>query len=204
MGQLPPAPQGQRVDAYKALAACYCAPDETFPRTLEALVGQDETLAQLLQAAVSEDIEALEVDHARLFVGPYKLLAPPYGSVYLENSALMGESTMDAAELYHQEGLEAVANQVPDHITAELEFMHVLILKEAQTAGAGDIPGQAHYRERQKSFLSRHLGTWVADFAEKIAHHAQTEYYRALARVTKRFVLDDLDQLCRDEAVSRV
>ena len=31
-----------------------------------------------------QNFEALKVDFARLFVGPYKLLAAPYGSVYLE------------------------------------------------------------------------------------------------------------------------
>ncbi|MFP4481041.1 MAG: molecular chaperone, partial [Desulfohalobiaceae bacterium] len=52
-------------------------------------------------------LHRLRVDHAKLFVGPYQLAAPPFGSVYLEQrQTLMGESTQMVKELYRQAGLE--------------------------------------------------------------------------------------------------
>ena len=192
--------QEQRGYVYKVLAGCFCAPDEKLLDMLAGLAGQDETmLGEVARAAADESVETLKVDHARLFVGPYALLAPPYGSVYLEGEALMGESTMDAANSYRQKGLEAAENQVPDHITAELEFMHVLLLKQTEAIDTGEIETADHYQQEQGSFLARHLGAWVAQFAEKVVQHADTEYYRTLARVTRDLVLTDLNRLGYDE-----
>ncbi|MBM2831889.1 MAG: torD6, partial [Dehalococcoidia bacterium] len=43
-----------------------------------------------------------------LFVGPYRLLAPPYWSAYLEDArVVMGDSTMDVKNRYREEGLVA-------------------------------------------------------------------------------------------------
>ncbi|UTW70898.1 molecular chaperone TorD family protein [Anaerobacillus sp. HL2] len=41
-----------------------------------------------------KDVTKLKVDFAKLFVGPFDVLAPPYSSVYLnEGRAVYGEST---------------------------------------------------------------------------------------------------------------
>ncbi|MBW1770891.1 MAG: molecular chaperone TorD family protein [Deltaproteobacteria bacterium] len=81
------------------------------------------------------EIDDLCVDFARLFVGPYALLAPPYGSVYLDGERkVMGDSTMDVCMRYAEVGLQLADHfkEVPDHIAAELEFIYFLILKEAE------------------------------------------------------------------------
>ena len=65
------------------------------------------------------DLEALTIDFARLFVGPYKLLAAPYGSVYLDSGrTTMGDSTLDVKSRYCEAGLNAATNfkEAPDHI----------------------------------------------------------------------------------------
>ena len=71
------------------------------------------------------EAESLKSDFSRLFIGPFKLLAPPYGSIYLDgNSCLMGASTMEVRQLYRNEGLNPVIKEAPDHIAIELEFMY--------------------------------------------------------------------------------
>ncbi|MFN2356106.1 MAG: molecular chaperone, partial [Desulfopila sp.] len=69
----------------------------------------------------------LLVEYARLFVGPFELLAPPYGSVYLETGRrLMGDSTIAVQHMYTNAGLTLDVQEAPDHIALELEFMHYL------------------------------------------------------------------------------
>jgi len=193
--------QEQRADVYKTLAACFCPPDEALLHMLnDPALGADTPAGALARAAAHSDLRALQVDHARLFVGPFKVLASPYGSVYLEGNAVMGESTADVAQWYRREGMEVADKQVPDHITAELEFVHVLILRETEAMDAGEMKAMWRYRQKQRSFLASHLGAWLAEFAQRSRQHAQTEFYRALADEAERFVLNDLQQLNCDEA----
>lgn len=187
----------QRADTYKLLAECYCLPDEKLIGRLDDLARQaDDPLGELSRVASGiGDIEALRVDYARLFVGPFKLLAPPYGSLYLEGDILMGNSTADVVNWYRQEGVEIAVKDMPDHVVAELEFMHILILKDISATGDGDAETACDYREKQRSFLGAHLGAWVTAFTEKIRENARTEYYKALGRVTGRFIHEDLARL---------
>lgn len=184
-----------RADTYQTLAQCYYSPDQELLDTLGEPGGAGAGLEQIARAAAGANLAELLVDHARLFIGPYKLLAPPYGSVWLEDGILMGNSTMDVEDFYRREEVEATSRDVADHITAELEFMCVLIAKESNAAGAGDRDAADDYRKTQKKFLGLHLGAWIAGFADSVRQHAETEFYRTLARLTAEFVARDAEQL---------
>ena len=191
--------EGLRADVYRILAECYRSPDEELLRALGDLGAPGgSALDQIVQAAASGDVEKLRIDHARLFIGPYKLPAPPYGSVYLEDGVLMGNSTVDVKDFYREEGMEASGEEAPDHITAELEFMCVLIGKEMEAVKVGDLDTANQYRQKQKTFLGVHLGAWIAEFTARIQQEAQTEFYRTLGRVTGQFVRKDLELLSTD------
>ncbi|MHC4592272.1 MAG: TorD/DmsD family molecular chaperone [Planctomycetota bacterium] len=190
--------EGRRADSYETLAECYHLPDDELVMTLRDAARRSDVLAgeiiRSLPALGSTD--ALKVDYSRLFVGPYELLAPPYGSVYLEDNQLMGESTADAGGLYGQEDLHVSLKEAPDHICVELEFMRFLILKGIEAIQNGDRERARSYRHKQRSFLNVHLGAWVADFAERIRANAQTDFYRTLGHLTGTFVRGDLKHLC--------
>jgi len=87
----------ERADAYKVLLECYYLPDENLIRMLNSLTESAHGLYPDFAGSIPgmDDVQLLMVDYSKLFVGPYQLLAPPYGSVYLEDGKLMGESTMD-------------------------------------------------------------------------------------------------------------
>ncbi len=190
---------GHRADAYRILAECYHSPDDEFLQALGGLeVGPNAAVDQLVHAAATVDLEKLQIDHARLFIGPYKLLPPPYGSIYLEDGALMGNSTMNVEDFYRKEGMEASGQEVPDHITAELEFMCVLIARESEAAKTDDTESVDNYRQKQKTFLSIHLGAWIAEFTDKIRQEAQTEFYKTLGCVTEQFLRQDIELLSAD------
>jgi DMSO reductase family type II enzyme chaperone len=145
-----------------------------------------------------ENRQTITIDHAALFVGPFSVPAPPYGSVYLEDKRqLMGASTMDVRRHYRSIGLDLSQdfNEAPDHICAELEFMHVLVHQAIAAVDAGDHDLLAAAIGRQQAFLERHLGAWVPAFADRVAEHAQTDFYRLLASVVRGFVAEDLKAL---------
>ena len=189
-----------RRDSYKLLSECYYLPEE---KTLEKLSELEtalghaclETVGNIHKMREWTDIAQLRVDYSKLFVGPFKLLAPPYGSVYLEGGRqVMGNSTVDVKNRYKEAGLD-FSNQVmeaPDHIALELEFMYYLIFKETEAVEQGDPVSTTNYLEKQKAFLERHLGRWVAKFADNVEQYATTGFYQQLAQATKIFVQQDV------------
>ena len=190
-----------RATAYRHLADAYRLPSEELPRMVAAL---EDALSQLGSEARSEatrlslvnlDPAALQVDYARLFIGPFMAPAPPYGSVYLEDKRrLMGDSTVDVQQHYLSLGLDLSPDfkEAPDHITAELEFMHVLVNQELEAIELSDGQRLFDNLRHQRNFLQKHIGAWISAFTDKIAEHAQTDYYRHLAGVTRVFIAEDM------------
>lgn len=200
-----------RAKIYKALAECYYLPGEAtlrharqLGRSLKAVCPPAAEAADRMEAAMlsHEGVEDLAIDHARLFVGPFALLTPPYGSVYLDGERrLMGDSTQAVSECYREVGLEMAAgfNGTPDHIAAELEFMHVLVIRELEALAGGDLDRAQYSRKKQSSFLERHLAAWVPVFTRGVEQQAQTRFYQDLAAATRLFVESDFDR-CRGDA----
>lgn len=187
----------RRAATYKALAECYHPPDEALMALLagaaELTPGPVGDMAEC--AGRSSDLEALRVDHAKLFVGPFKLLAAPYGSLYLEGETIMGESSLDVSRRYAEEGLDVILKDAPDHVAMELEFMGVLILRQAAAIESADEDTAPTYREKQLDFLTTHLGRWTPEFTAAVEAGAATEFYKTLGRVTREFLHGDLQYL---------
>jgi TorA maturation chaperone TorD len=192
-----------RSEIYKLLAECYYPPDETLSDKIKDLVEKLGLIGLQARQDINWDgknilktdaIEELKVEYARLFVGPYTLPAPPYGSVYLEpERQIMGNSTMDVVNRYRQSGLVVAEDfkDAPDHIVAELEFMHFLIFKEIEAINQGDAKSIFKCLLNQQSFLNDHLGAWVSEFAGKVVENAKMTFYQNLARPTEIFIKDD-------------
>lgn len=192
-----------RAEIYKLLAGCYHPPDEALSGKIMIL---DEKM-ELICPRARQDIdwndaeilktnhtEVLKVEYARLFVGPYTVPAPPYGSVYLETERrMMGDSTMDVVNRYREAGLEMAKDfkEAPDHITVELEFMHYLISRTIAVFTKNEPDALKTLFDQQLSFLKYHLCAWVHEFTMNTAQHAQLKFYQNLAKATKIFLNDD-------------
>lgn len=190
-----------RADLSRLLAACYYEPgaelaeERVFDSIADAAALIDpglEPAARGLGAAfASARLEDLLVDYTRLFLGPVKALAQPYGSAWLEaDGGLMRDSTMAVAALYAEGGFEIAEafRELPDHIAAELEFLYLLRFRIAQARMAGDAVALAAADALRRRFLEQHLGVWINPFSTAVKAGAQTDFYRALAALTERFV----------------
>jgi TorA maturation chaperone TorD len=190
-----------RADLCRFLAACYYQPGPEFSEekmfdsmaAAAARVHPDfaASARRLGEAFSAESPEDLLVDYTRVFLGPVEPLAQPYGSVWLGGQqALVQDSTMDVQELYEQGGFEIDEDfrELPDHIAAELEFLYLLIFRETEALGKGDLDGLAAMMSLRKRFLDLHLGAWVGPFTAAVGRGAGTAFYRELADLTERFV----------------
>ncbi len=74
----------------------------------------------------------------------------------------------------------------PDHLVAELEFLALLLTREAGALDAGKSPES--YRLAQLEFLERHLGVWLGKFDEKVQARARERFYRAASSLLKDMV----------------
>ncbi len=184
-----------RRDCYKLLAACFYQPqkklflDENVFTALGNLLTRVCPEAaffseKMATALMQYDEETLLVEYARLFVGPNELLAPPYGSVYLEEGRkVMGESTARVMEFYKAEGLsmDEQFQNLPDHITAEMEFMYYFAYQEVEALEKNDREKAVYFQNRQEVFLRTFLDGWVVSFSEKIKEGTENGFYLALA-----------------------
>lgn len=187
-----------RRDVYKLLSDCYHLPDEQLLENLNSLdINRGQILLNLAEHRPdTSDIDSLIVDYSRLFVGPYQILALPYGSMYMEDkSRIMGDSSIEVKKMYAEEGLDICLKEVPDHIALELEFMYYLVFRQTQAIRMAEYGMAAGYRNKQKVFLETHLGQWVFEFTRNMAEHAQTGFYKNLAEITNSFIRIELENL---------
>ncbi|MFZ5944454.1 MAG: TorD/DmsD family molecular chaperone [Bacillota bacterium] len=195
----------QRANCYKLLSLCFYQPDAEISAIIGALRKEfnyfsqqavfklDEILVELEEH--KEDLNYFLADYAKLFVGPFSLLAAPYSSVYLGHERrVMGDSTIEAVNFYQKAGL-VINNDLkdaPDHIKVELEFMQYLIMKNIATE-------DDKFLKLQKEFLLNHLALWIADFKEAVTANSKTILYKNLLEVTRLFI--SLDQQFLSEKI---
>lgn len=184
-----------RGECYRFLAACFYQPKKeilgaeqllpTLTQNLREVCPAAAPFAQRMQeslAAYTE--EELTVEYARLFVGPFGLKAPPYGSVYLDGDrTVMGPSTMETIRLYEEEGLarDEEFHELPDHIAVELEFMYYLIYREVEALQRGEQARAEEYRRKEEDFRIRFLDKWAPKFCSSMKEETDNVFYSALA-----------------------
>ena len=152
--------------------------------------GFGDALQRLDDALAQDSPDRLRSDHARLFHGRAEARASPYGSAWLDDGALMGDSTLAVLQHYEDGGFEVGASfpDLPDHVAIELEYLCLLLGREAAATARGDtetLRGVASLRAR---FLAEHLGAWIAPFAAAVRAGAESAFFRELATLTERFV----------------
>lgn len=178
-------------------------PSEEFLNSLKKLNGIEDSESpdlveglKLLRKGTTSMVERLALEHTRLFIGPYKLSAPPYESVYRTDERLvMQQPTIEVRKAYRQAGLEirGVHTNPDDHICAELEFMEYLCDKTASSLKNRDTPAAMKHLKLQRKFLEEHLNKWVPIFSEDILRSTEQDFYRGAAMLLRGFVSSETE-----------
>jgi TorA maturation chaperone TorD len=190
-----------RADLCRFLAACYYEPSQIFveEKLFDSMAAAARAVSPELGASarrlgglfLSEGHEKLLIDYSRLFLGPNSILAQPYGSVWLDREKkLMQDSSVEVLELYEEAGFELAEDfrELPDHIAAELEFLYLLIYREAEAQATEDSSKAEAGRKLRDRFLNAHLGRWIVPFTRAVEAGAQVDFYKELASLTRGFV----------------
>ena len=184
---------GHRANLYRLLADCYRYPVAELADELALLEQEASALDPGLGASAkklgenfqqSGGLNELGVAYAKLFIGPRELVAPPYGSVYMEaNRQVMGDSTFRVLAQYVDAKLSPSQNnkEPPDHISTEMEFMYYLLFQYLKFR-------EEQFAERQKRFFLSYMYPWVPRFATDIVHSKIHPFYSFLAAVTRTFI----------------
>ena len=148
----------------------------------EAVLKGLELMVNWLKSSNAEGLtDVARSDYMRLFVGPGKLLAPPWGSVYLDKDRLIfDENTLVVRQFYERFGmkLKEKYKEPDDHIGLELEFL-------AYLAEQGE-------EEAMVSFAKNFMLPWILRWNSDIQKNARTDYYKGLANMA----IGGVQELC--------
>lgn len=195
--------ENARGTAFNLFTALLCQPEKN-TETAKMIEMLDSTLAEVSSACHDSLIEMknaygkgnpeeLLVEYARLFVGPFKMLAPPYSSVYFNNgTSLMSDETLWAIDFYNKMrfAFNEKVEDAPDHIAVECEFIYSMIYHEMKFLRSGKIKKAKKYWTGQKNFIEKHFIKWAPDFCDKIIEHATHEYFKMLGKSFKIFITE--------------
>lgn len=185
--------------AYGIIAATFDYPDTGFfdlvssgklARQLHdaftAIYPQLENSVEWDKLSSSASCEEMEVEFSRLFdVGASGPPCPLNAGIYLDERM---QALEESVRFYNYFGLTAGEDfeELPDHITTQLEFMHVLAHTQHELA---DDPEQAaNYIRAQRDFLKRQLGKWVPQLHERAINHHANAFYATLVGLLDQFL----------------
>lgn len=213
--ELDRSPNVERARVYGALAALFRFPSEglvddlqerKLPELRDALGGVKadgsllDAATQLGKRIAEVDVRELERSYERTFEASGGLRCSPHETVHAVEkpveSMLRTFQLADIAGFYRAFGVEvSPGTERVDHIVAELEFMHLLAVKEAVAETDGSTEQVEICRDAARAFLNDHLTRWVGRFAVRLEESGVDPLYATAACLLDRFVALDAAQL---------
>lgn len=181
--------------AYAACSELLASPHDLDPRpALQARVGLGRQLAQaagldpVLVEVASADLGALRLAYSGLFeVGDE---GPP---VPIRQDLQPGRAgTREELVRFYEHFGYALGERYawqPDHLSVLLEFMHFLCWHEAQAETDDEA---LSYQLAQADFTQRHIASWLAPWAQRVAAQAADTPYARVAAALAAYVAADL------------
>jgi TorA maturation chaperone TorD len=104
----------------------------------------------------------------------------------------------DIAGFYRAFGVEVTpATERVDHITAELDFMHLLAVKQAAAVERGERGHVEICEDAAAAFLYDHLGRWCGRLRDSIAAQSHSRVYKTASALLASYVEVDAQLLPR-------
>lgn len=138
---------------------------------------------------------ALQADFTRLFVAGRVICAPHESSQFALDPAEAAALVAALEREYAEEGvtLHPAAGELPDHASVEMEFVAFLCDRERVAWRNRQEEEGRRILLRQRQFLRRHLGRWVARFAREVQRADPRGWYGEVAEAAAAFIHHDQD-----------
>ncbi len=190
-----------RSSAYELLSLAFLYPQQGSAsallegaRELETVSGPlgwgefGQALQQLAGHLQGADDDALEAEYVAVFGHTISTDCPPYEAEYGQaHDFQKSQALADLNAFYAAFGVRVHPELKDrlDHISVELEFMHLLTLKEAYALQRGHGEDRALLcRQAQERFLASHLANWVMAFAGRLARKTRGQgFFGAVERL---------------------
>jgi TorA maturation chaperone TorD len=191
-----------RANIYGLLTAAFrVEPSSSFltrlkdPEILGVLEGLGVSLGEDFRDSSNEQLrEDLAIEFTRLFLGPRGHISP-HESLHTDsasdgNADLWGAETVKVKRFMEAAGLtvDDSFTGMPDHISAEMEFMQQLTTREAEAWTEADEEFATNILKIEKRFYDEHLSRWVARFCDKVIETSEHPFYQGIGDVTKGFL----------------
>lgn len=186
--------ENEKATAFNIFTALLCQPTEDLPADESIFSSLISSLEIICPASVSaalgmkEKIKAytqteLLVEYTRLFIGPFKLLVPPYSSMYFGSKELMSDETLWVINFYDKMGLafDTDIKDSPDHIAVETEFLYYLTFNCIKEFSDGNTDNAHKFWMGQTEFFFSHYQKWVPQFCAGIKEHSNNAFYISMA-----------------------
>ncbi len=142
-------------------------------RKLGAIASSDASVAVEGEGDDCGSVSELHLDFNRLFIGPYRLPAAPWGSVYLDSeNVIFGNETLELREWMRSNG---VVLNLPEKEPEDHFGLVLLMLSFAANNGVAD--------DQIDALLSHHLLSWAPRFLELFEQGAESDFYVGLAKL---------------------
>lgn len=151
------------------------------------------TLAQAI-AALPAASASLAEEHTRLFAR--QVLVSPYASSYDHDPGQSRPNTLqEVMAFYRAFGLRIDPHKpdLPDHIGAQLEFLAVLLAKEAYAHSVDLHESATICREARSRFSREHMVGWLPRFVERLSAQARLDFYPALTALIMTLIALETD-----------
>lgn len=146
-----------------------------WPYPSETLPG----IASQIARGIKEGEASLRAEHQRLFIGPYALPAPPWGSVYLDKeNVLFGDSMLELRQWMRGQGFapQLDQNEPDDHFG--------LLLMLAAWLAEGD------RQQPLDELLAWHLLPWAERYLTLFAENTSNDFYSGVGKLAKMTLSD--------------
>ncbi len=155
-----------------------------------------ELKAALMGCADTDDaaVDAIRLEYTKLFIGPDKLIAPPWESVYTtKERALFQESTLAVREWYHQYSYVPAGypSHPDDHISLMMHFLALTTERALECLNGDLLCGYRSLLEGQRLFEKNHLLNWLDRYAQDMAASDTQRLYPQLVKALAAFIAAD-------------
>lgn len=123
-----------------------------------------------------EDATAAQLAYTRLFIGSFKMEAPPYASYYLDGEHQVdGESAAEVRGVYAQFGIQVSKDEKApaDHLRYLLAFLALMARRYEET-------GEEAFAEAYADFRDEYVLSWTGAFQKLVEAYAEHDYYKKL------------------------
>ncbi len=152
-----------------------------------------------------ELLEELAVEYSSLFIGPGNFISPHESVHHIREDGdygkLWGADTVAVNKFIRATGLTYTSDfgGMPDHISAELEFIQKIEEAIFKARTNGDEILATNLLEIKKRFFTEHIMPWMPSFLNKVEEKATLPFYSNFARLANRFLAAEQEQLLSSE-----